>query len=147
MTSKNNSLLLLLCLKIAHYWICYQSPTREFVDVENFSLQLLLLTPTGCFADVVETFSLTTTINFINISPPLSAKMRDNLLQIISKLPPSGVTVFHWCTLPFNCTRVPSSFLQLAVICASEFDCKTFTILWLWMTIPRDQSMNNWSVI
>lgn len=81
--------------------------------------------------------------------PPLSAERRDNLsLDFwILNSPPSGVGVFHWCTPPINCTRVPSSFLLLAAICLSEFDFKTYTILWPWMTIPRDQSMNNRSSI
>ena len=151
MTLKNNSLLLLLCLKTAHGWLCYRSPTGEFVDANS-----LMKMPTGCFVDVVrlgcfvdvfETFILTTTVNFIDISPPFSAKRRYNLLQIIYELPPSGVGVFHWCTPPSNCTRVPSSFLVFAAICVSEFDRKTYTILWLWMTIPKDQSSHNVSSI
>jgi len=73
----------LRCFKIAHCWICCWSPTGEFVDAH-----LLMKMLTGCFTDVVETFSLTTTINFIDIFPPFLAERRDNLLQIIFELPP-----------------------------------------------------------
>lgn len=51
--------------------------------------------PNGFFVDVIENFSLTTTLNFIDIFPPLLDERKDNILQIISEPPPSGVGVSH----------------------------------------------------
>lgn len=50
--------------------------------------------------------------NHLSISltvSPLSAERRDNLLQNIFELPPSGVGEFHCRTPSFNYMRVPSS--------------------------------------
>ena len=140
MNLKNNSLL--MCLKTAHSWLSYWSPTGEFVDTHS-----LMKMPTGFFVDVVKTFSLTTTVNFIDIFPLCQLKGETIFFKLFLNSPPSYVGVFHFCTPPFNCTRVPSSFLMLAAICVSEVDCKTYTIVLRLTTIPKDQSMHNWSLI
>ena len=92
-------------LRIVHYFFVVDCP------LEN------LLMPTGCwrcplasFAGFFKTFSLTTTVNFIDIFPPFLAERRDTSLESIPELP---LFRCRSCTLvysPFNCMRVPSYF-------------------------------------
>ena len=132
---------LLLWLSIAHWRICWCSLLMT-------NAHWLMKMPTDYFADVVETFSLTTTCQFHwHSPPPLSAERRDNLLQNIFELP------------PFRCRRVSLSYslIQLhestiidsllAALCVNVVGCRTETTVWLWMTIPKDQSMHNVSSI
>ena len=136
-------------MKAAHCCFGCRSPTGEFADAHCWWQM-----PTGWWRCPLATSLMLSRlsvwqplVNFIDIFPPLSAERRDNLLQITLNSPLLGVGVFHWCTPPFNCTRVPSSFLWLAAICVSEFCCKTYTIVLLLTTIPKDQSMHKWSLI
>ena len=103
--------------------------------------------PTGYFADVVETFSLTTTCQFHWHFPPfVSWKEMQSSPKYIWTPP------YKWrsISLVYSPVQLHEStiFIWLLVaICWSESNRKTCKIFWLWMTIPRDQSMNNWSSI
>lgn len=137
--------------KITHYCFCFvwKLLMADFV-IDHPLGTLLMLTRTEnshwllhwCCRD----FQSDNHCRF-NIFPPLSAERKNNFLQLFLNSPLSGVEVLHYCIPPFNCMRVPSSFLLSATICVTEFYCKTYTIFWPWMTIPKDQSMNNCSSI
>ena len=68
-------------------------------------------------------------VNFIDIFPPLFAERRENLLQIISELPPCR----YWSiSQVYSLVQLhESTIIMLAAICVSESDCKTCTIFWL----------------
>ena len=132
---------LLLWLSIAHWRICWCSLLMT-------NSHWLMKMPTGCFADVFETFSLTTTCQFHWHFPPfVSWKERQSSPKYI------------WTPPPFKCRRVSLlySLIQLhestiicsllAALCVIIVGCRTETIVWLWMTIPKDQSIHNVSSI
>ena len=131
---------LLLWPSIAHWRICWFSLLMT-------NSHWLMKMPTGCFADVVETFSLTTTCQFHWHFPPfVSWKERQSSPKYI------------W-TPPFKCRRVSLlySLVQLhkstiigsllATLCVIVVGCRTEITIWLWMTIPKDRSIHNVSSI
>ena len=86
-------------------------------------------------------------VDFIDIFPPLSAERRDNLLQNIFELPPfkcRRVSLLYSLVQLHESTIIDSLFAALSVIVVS---CRTETIVWLWMTIPKDRSIHNVSSI
>ena len=78
-----NNFLLHFCIENFSLLLCCRLPTGIFFDSH-----WLLKMPTGyesypptTFVGFVETFSLTTTVNFIDIFPPLPAERRDTSLE------------------------------------------------------------------
>lgn len=66
--------------------------------------------PMNYFVYVVETFNLTTTVNFIDISPLCQLKWETTICIWYLSCPILGVWEFYYCTPSFNYKTIPSSF-------------------------------------
>ena len=135
-------------IHLSFAWNQHQSPLAD--DVKNNSLLLLqstthwkifwcplanLLMPTGCwrcplanFTGFFETFSLTTTVNFIDIFPPLSVERRDTSLENIPELPPFRCRSFALFYSPIQLHESTLIFSVWATQCVIICGCRTEAI-------------------
>ena len=137
-----------ICWTLTGWW-CKKKLTVAFVVLKtshccfvvDFPLDNLVM-PNGCwicplaaFVGFVETFSLTTTVNFTDIFPPLLAERRDNSLESILELPPFRCWSVTLVYSPIQLHESTIIFSLLAELCVIVCSCRTETICWLWMTI------------